>query len=577
MNDLEPAIEVVRTTLGGALRSAPLRVPNFQREYSWTPARVKKLFDDLNSAMAKRQASYFLGTIVLTPGKPPAVVDGQQRLATTCIFLSAVRDSFLSLGKLQDAKSVYDDFLFVWDRTQHDMVPRLVMNTDDRQFMYDRVLLPPHERNQDLTPRLRSHHLINEAAIAAAARVEKIVGSSDSPAGKIDALNAWIDFIDKSAVIVTLMPPNAARAFQMFKTLNDRAQRTTQADMIKNHLFEHAAEWVDEAQAKWSTVRSTIETLASVQSEDPLMTYLHTASILENGPVETDEIFERLENQITTRKESLRFLESLAEYSTAYAAILTPSHAKWGPYDQRVRRYIDSISQEIKMTFMRPLMLAIAAHFSKTETRQAFRDMVSWVIRFLVSGGSRSGATAKIIGEAAHEIKRGKIRTAQQLHDSVKKIIPSDVRFRNHFITKSLNNGRQARFILRELEKHLRSGSADALDDPTTDTNTLSLEHILPKNPEATGWDYIPAEQRKTLRLRIGNMCLINSKDNGAINDKPFSEKRPTLQKSENQKLTKDVLERTKPATEIWDARHITERQTMMAELAVKHWPIRGA
>src|SRR5665213_1719064 len=536
MNDLEPAIEVVRTTLGGALRSAPLRVPNFQREYSWTPARVKKLFDDLNSAMAKRQASYFLGTIVLTPGKPPAVVDGQQRLATTCIFLSAVRDSFLSLGKLQDAKSVYDDFLFVWDRTQHDMVPRLVMNTDDRQFMYDRVLLPPHERNQDLTPRLRSHHLINEAAIA-----------------------------------------DAARAFQMFKTLNDRAQRTTQADMIKNHLFEHAAEWVDEAQAKWSTVRSTIETLASVQSEDPLMTYLHTASILENGPVETDEIFERLENQITTRKESLRFLESLAEYSTAYAAILTPSHAKWGPYDQRVRRYIDSISQEIKMTFMRPLMLAIAAHFSKTETRQAFRDMVSWVIRFLVSGGSRSGATAKIIGEAAHEIKRGKIRTAQQLHDSVKKIIPSDVRFRNHFITKSLNNGRQARFILRELEKHLRSGSADALDDPTTDTNTLSLEHILPKNPEATGWDYIPAEQRKTLRLRIGNMCLINSKDNGAINDKPFSEKRPTLQKSENQKLTKDVLERTKPATEIWDARHITERQTMMAELAVKHWPIRGA
>ena len=42
--------------------------------------------------MGKQQASYFLGTLMFTPGRPQSVIDGQQRLATTMIFLAAVRD-----------------------------------------------------------------------------------------------------------------------------------------------------------------------------------------------------------------------------------------------------------------------------------------------------------------------------------------------------------------------------------------------------------------------------------------------------------------------------------------------------
>ena len=53
--------------------------------------------------MRKKQSYYFLGTVVLTPGQPPAVIDGQQRLATTCIFLAAVRDAYLRLNKPKSA------------------------------------------------------------------------------------------------------------------------------------------------------------------------------------------------------------------------------------------------------------------------------------------------------------------------------------------------------------------------------------------------------------------------------------------------------------------------------------------
>src|SRR5438270_9582300 len=119
-----------------------------------------------------------------------------------------------------------------------------------------------------------------------------------------------------ASVVVMLTLPNAARAFQMFKTLNDRAQRTTQADMIKNHLFEHAGDRVDEAQSKWSMVRTTIESLDAAQSQDPLLGVSAHREHHLHGPTKADDIFEKMEEQITGRTESIRFLEALANYAS---------------------------------------------------------------------------------------------------------------------------------------------------------------------------------------------------------------------------------------------------------------------
>ena len=200
MARVEQPIDVSRSTLGGALRNGPLSVPNHQREYSWKKDRVAKLFDDFGNAMVKRQASYFLGTIVMTPGKPPNVIDGQQRLATTTIFLAAARDALIELGQEQDAKSIDDDFLFKYDRGNKEDVPRLRMNTDDRAYMHARVLARPAER-KPIAPRAHSHRRINDAAELAAERVRKIIDSADTTPRKVEALNQWIEFIDRKSVV----------------------------------------------------------------------------------------------------------------------------------------------------------------------------------------------------------------------------------------------------------------------------------------------------------------------------------------------------------------------------------------
>ncbi len=76
------------------------RIPSYQRPYAWTTEQAGELFNDLLNACPETgdiqdAAPYFLGSIVLIkdPQRPEAdVVDGQQRLTTLTILLSALRD-----------------------------------------------------------------------------------------------------------------------------------------------------------------------------------------------------------------------------------------------------------------------------------------------------------------------------------------------------------------------------------------------------------------------------------------------------------------------------------------------------
>src|SRR2546428_4753173 len=74
-------------------------IPPYQRAYAWTTEESEELLQDLLRAMHGEEESidelppYFLGSIVLIKDDEPdaQVVDGQQRLATLTMLLSALR------------------------------------------------------------------------------------------------------------------------------------------------------------------------------------------------------------------------------------------------------------------------------------------------------------------------------------------------------------------------------------------------------------------------------------------------------------------------------------------------------
>jgi uncharacterized protein with ParB-like and HNH nuclease domain len=96
----ESEIGFAQLGLASILKHNQLIVPPNQREYSWTVKEVRTLLQDFAKAILEGDGSYFLGTIVTIPraGGALEVVDGQQRLATTAIILSAIRDYICALA-----------------------------------------------------------------------------------------------------------------------------------------------------------------------------------------------------------------------------------------------------------------------------------------------------------------------------------------------------------------------------------------------------------------------------------------------------------------------------------------------
>jgi hypothetical protein len=120
-------------------------IPGYQRPYAWTTEQARDLFEDLLSFLqarpveAEEMPPYFLGCIVLikSESQPDAeVVDGQQRLTTLTILLSAIRANVPTKDAADVTKLIYEEgsqILGTQDRF------RLSLRERDRQFFQDYV------------------------------------------------------------------------------------------------------------------------------------------------------------------------------------------------------------------------------------------------------------------------------------------------------------------------------------------------------------------------------------------------------------------------------------------------------
>ena len=428
--------------IGGLIKRDRLKIPPNQREYAWENKQVQELFQDFENAIRTHQKIYFLGTIVVTKGHKnvPEVVDGQQRLATITMIIAAIRDYYLSRKEKELADNVDQNYLFKFNRRERYAEPKLTLNTYDNEYFRKRVICTPDSsERKTLTPfadlKKESHKKIDYAANRADVLIKNLVVNQTDFRNIQTILEDWLDFIDQHAYIILLTVPDETNAFLMFETLNDRGLKTSQADLVKNYLFQQATEnRLMEAQQKWSKMVSVLETLGI---DDIVMTYLRHLVIALYGPTREKDIFDKIRNNVSGSIPAISFSEKLENYADSYAAILNSGHSKWANYPYKIRRSIDTL-KELNVRQIRPLMLAVAQCFDPMEADIAFRAFINWTVRFLIVGGMRGGQLEDAYGNKAFEVTSGKITTTKQLLDNLTNI-PKDVDFQNEFASAKVS------------------------------------------------------------------------------------------------------------------------------------------
>jgi hypothetical protein len=548
--------------LGDVLKSYLLRVPPYQRSYAWTKAELDDFWEDLSGDRDQSDGEHFMGPIVIASAKPPdqrlTIIDGQQRLATASILIAVLVDSLIRIGDTDTAQDIERDYLGSKDLRKRALTPKLVLNEEDRQFFTAVVSRGIHDEPTAGLSRKRIYYAYQYFTDL----VEQQRSSARDQAAFREWVIDWIDYVRDRAIVMLAVIPEESDASTIFEALNARGRDLAIADQLKNHLFSCAGGSLDEVKHLWNSAVSKIGEVDETATTDFLRHYWNSRYVL----ARERELYRRFRRQIREESDASAFGRELDEAASQYSALLNPGHAIWRELGQKVSDAAFSLFA-LRLEQNRPMLMAAMRKLEKKELARLLPLLLSWSIRGVIVGGIGKGKYEVTYANAAMAITEGKASNAAQIFSKLETIIPSDTEFEIAFKTYAPPNNRMAHYLLRALDMG-EERKAEPYLIPNPDHQELTIEHVLPRNPDISKWprfkndeviaEYVP---------RLGNLALVTRKPNRSLGNRPFDVKRPVYLDAPL-KLTRDIGAETG-----WSPEAIERRQARLAKLAVSVWP----
>ncbi|MEV5010983.1 DUF262 domain-containing HNH endonuclease family protein [Streptomyces sp. NPDC055692] len=541
----EPAKKTVGELLGDVAKKTS--VPDYQRDYSWTESHVDYFWQDVLGFMREQNdktladAEYFIGSMVrVDKADGYELLDGQQRLATIVILLSAIRDNLRSLNIKAYLKTQERWIAEENDRTGESTYS-LTLSTYDRDYFKRRI----QDDSEDAPePGTASQKLIDAARKKFDAELDSELAKHPDEKGRERWLLLLRDVITNHVTTVTVTCASEQDAASIFETLNDRGLGLSTVDLLRNFVLRRAGEpdrdeivsiWADVLrESKWVDV-------------DEFLRHYWTSR---HGDIKSQRLYRAIRKYMEDSGESsLEFMRDLGSAHAAYVRLLRPNFD-----DEATNEELQNVA-DLKAKMLYPFLLS-----GLTRGEEGFYSLVRAGIVFYVREGlvvkRNSSQMEKVVFSAARLMAEGDAseKALALLHSgaSADPVFEAAVRELKNLDTSS------ARYLLREIEISLRNGEETEVARPPR----IHVEHIYPQKPKAgERWpnhsDYVG---------KIGNLTLLARRINTAIKNSEFTVKRFELAKSEIF-LTKEVA-----AHETWDAKAIDGRQEELGKKIKTLW-----
>ncbi len=237
-------------------------IPLYQRAYSWTTEQSEELYQDLLTAMdggdkpTEDISPYFLGSIVIIKGEEPdaQVIDGQQRLTTLTMLLSAIR-SLISSNFAESLTWFLSEKGNIITGTPERY--RLRLRERDAKFfqtyIQERGGVEALEELQD-SQLPESQRNIRANTLGFVRELKKL---SDAQ------LTALTQFIINRCflIVVAVSSPDIDAVYRIFAVLNSRGLNLSYPDILKADLISTiSASKQDEYATKWEEMETMLGT-----------------------------------------------------------------------------------------------------------------------------------------------------------------------------------------------------------------------------------------------------------------------------------------------------------------------------
>ena len=231
----------VRSSMANFIKSmmgSQFVIPVYQRNYTWLPDReTARYMNDIEDLLARRTVNHFLGIIIYMETdisamfKQIQIVDGQQRLTTSFIFLLSLKRAARE-NNAKDVEGMIDDYYLYNRHLAGDAQMRLkpAVSDDDvfEKLLYggDAAL----ERKDRESNVYRNYEAIYQRIL------------------KLQKQYSLTEILDSLSRIDILMFPlsDNDNAQQIFESINSTGAPLTSADLIRNYILMNDANDVQE-------------------------------------------------------------------------------------------------------------------------------------------------------------------------------------------------------------------------------------------------------------------------------------------------------------------------------------------
>lgn len=497
------------------------RIPEYQRPYVWGYEEIHDLLDDLTFAATSRpDAEYFLGSLVFQ-AKPADksigrdfdendLLDGQQRLTTLLLMLAVLRD-------LSDDAEIKD----ICQRCIHQKASRLL-------HIPERVRIEFHIREN--TQKFIDAYVKTAGGTDQSKVLEQLAESSADASVKsmakgiatlrafllsADAMPfaAFVEFLLNKVLLIYVATENLEDAFRLFTILNNRGVPLRNSDILKSvNLGE-----LDNDKDRTKYARMWEEAEGELGEDfDRFLAHLRTILVKEKARLNLlqefeDKIYEPKEKDKATgqikpvllRKGKPTF-ELVEIYLAHYKQLLGGANynvCKSFAFDNLIK----VMQTGLPATDWIPPLLA---YYNKFGDDQILEFLKKLNAKFAGDWLSQKTPTDRI--DAMNDVI--KAVDASSTVDQV--FTASNFSFDSAAFDRALQGqvyGRRfALYILLILDYTFQN------HDQKMHFETLSVEHLLPQNPETNSlWcnDFTEAD-RKTWTDKLANLVLITRRKN---------------------------------------------------------------
>lgn len=539
-------------------------VPAYQRDYSWDEEHWDDLWSDIVAMADAAGDRHYMGAIVLqaTSDREFMVIDGQQRLATLSILALAIIRNLNDLVQAEiepeenRERSAFLRRRYIGEKDPASLIEssKLSLNATDDPFYQDYLVQLKPPRNPRGLP--GSSRRMWRCFEWFCQRIDHEISGHHRGKDLASLLN---EVIARRLLFIRITVDDALSAYTVFETLNARGLELSAADLLKNYLFSKIRVAADllALQRRWLRLIQTV-------SQESFAEFLRYHLLCELPRVKPGRLFQTVRDRVTTPDDVFRLLEALEGRSDLFAALSDPSHEYWSdiPEAKRLVRERILLGGQHEL----PVLFAAWVQFDRRDFIRVLKLTNVVTFRYAVICSLNTNELEPVYHKVAKSILARSVSGPREVFDLLSEVYVTDRLFSQSFASVELRTVGAGRKLVKYILCRLETDLSQADVDFETDSGTI--EHILPENPAGVWANSVPVQEWEKLVYRLGNLTLLESAYNRAVGNGPIAEKLVMYGRS-RYAITRRIA--SQPPEE-WNAAQLELRQSQLAERAVHVW-----